>query len=186
MHVQVLSNVSKCVADIHGAGYVHRDFTPTSIVYQPTSMKFVPIGFSSSERVGGTRAHSFALVYAAPEVVAYADEHPGSEKSLEASTAMDAWSMGVIAVQLLTGTAPLDVGVQGVETVRVFFFFFLFCFVSDSFLCFFSGSQFGAQRLFPIGRNSSYQLLMREWHLFLCREKCTDYCLAFGCGCSGS
>lgn len=103
---------------MHAAGYVHRDFKPTSIIFQQTSMQFVSVGFSTAERIGGSRPHSFVLSYAAPEIVQFAEEHPGEAKALEATTAMDSWSMGVVAIELLTGAPALDVESSGVERVR--------------------------------------------------------------------
>lgn len=103
---------------MHEAGYVHRDFKPTSIIFQQTSMQFVAVGFSSAERIGGSRPHSYVLGYAAPEVVQFSEEHPGESKAMPASTAMDAWSMGVIAIELLTGGPALDVETYGVQSVR--------------------------------------------------------------------
>ena len=114
----MLSIVSGCMANMHEAGYVHRDFKPTSIIFQQTSMQFVSVGFSAVERIGGSRPHAFTLGYAAPEVVQFAEEHPGETKALEATTAMDSWSMGVIAIELLTGAPALDVDSFGVESVR--------------------------------------------------------------------
>lgn len=81
-------------------------------------MQFVSVGFSSAERIGGSRPHSFVLGYAAPEIVQFAEEHASEGKALEASTAMDTWSMGVIAIELLTGRPALDVDTDGVERVR--------------------------------------------------------------------
>lgn len=124
VHVQVLSSVSGCMANMHEAGFVHRDFKSTSIIFQQTSMQFVCIGFHAAERVGASRPHSFVLEYAAPEVVQFQDEHPGEQKALEASTAMDAWSMGVVCMELLTGGPVFDVVTHGADRVHLPFLLF--------------------------------------------------------------
>jgi serine/threonine protein kinase len=108
------------MANMHESGYVHRDFKPTKIIFQQTSMQFVCVGFSSAECIGGTRPHSYALTYAAPEVVQFTEEHSGESKAMSASTAMDSWSMGMIAIELLTGGPALDVETFGLEGVRFF------------------------------------------------------------------
>lgn len=59
----------------------------------------------------------FSLLYAAPEVIQACFRE--NRKEIRVTTALDAWSMGVIAVELFSGRAPLK-AFEGQEKVRLY------------------------------------------------------------------
>ena len=110
--MQVLSHLSKRLADMHDAGYVHRDLKPANVIGLPRQNRWTVIDFGCIARVGEIAALNFTLGYAAPEV-AHALEK--GNRSIESTPALDAWSLGVMAFELLPG-APAYNLLQGGST----------------------------------------------------------------------
>jgi serine/threonine protein kinase len=98
--LQMLSNISARLADMHEAGFVHRDLKPANVMWLPRENRWTIIDFGCAARIGAPAPLSFTLAYAAPEVV-HAFEM--GAKSIESTPALDAWSLGVMAFELLTG-----------------------------------------------------------------------------------
>eukprot|EP00892_Ulva_mutabilis_P004148 jgi/Ulvmu1/2104/UM125_0008.1 len=106
----VLSNISQRLADMHDAGYVHRDLKPANVMWLPRENRWTVIDFGCVARIGESVSLSFTLAYAAPEVVhcVYANQY-----TMEASPALDAWSLGVMAFELLTGAPAFQMVTDG-------------------------------------------------------------------------
>eukprot|EP00892_Ulva_mutabilis_P008118 jgi/Ulvmu1/5679/UM024_0026.1 len=96
----VLSNVAARLAVMHDAGLVHRDLKPANVMWLPRENRWTVIDFGCVARIGELAPLSFTLAYAPPEVVV---AHEAGAAHLEASAALDAWSLGVMAYELLTG-----------------------------------------------------------------------------------
>eukprot|EP00892_Ulva_mutabilis_P005729 jgi/Ulvmu1/3528/UM163_0010.1 len=103
--IAVLSNISKRLADMHDAGYVHRDLKPANVILLPRQNRWTIIDFGCVARTGEHAPLSFTLAYAAPEV---AEACHARRELLEVSPALDAWALGVIAIELLTGAPAFD------------------------------------------------------------------------------
>jgi serine/threonine protein kinase len=97
----VLAEVADLVAELHAAGYVHRDLKPGNVMCLPRDEKWAITDHGCVARLGISEPLRFSLAYAAPEVVRTAMQ-PDS-KGIVADTAFDAWSFGVIAFEILTG-----------------------------------------------------------------------------------
>ena len=108
--LQVLSNISKRLSDMHEAGYVHRDLKPANVMWLPRQNRWTVIDFGCVARIGQTAPLSFTLAYAAPEVVA---AYQRQEVRVQCSPALDAWSLGVLAFELLTGAPAFDLVAEG-------------------------------------------------------------------------
>ena len=111
--VQVLCHIADRLADLHSAGYVHRDLKQSNVMWQPQCNRWTLIDFGLVTRIGQPAKIGFSLGYAAPEVVI---AFRRGEPAVIASEAMDAWSLGVLAVELFTNDVGLDL-MQGTETV---------------------------------------------------------------------
>lgn len=99
-HLQVLSHIADRLKDLHTAGYVHRDIKPGNIMFLTRTKRWTLIDFGCAARTGSQVHTGFSLLYAAPEALkAYLE----GEGGLRASEALDAWSLGVLAIELLTG-----------------------------------------------------------------------------------
>eukprot|EP00892_Ulva_mutabilis_P004168 jgi/Ulvmu1/2122/UM127_0007.1 len=96
----VVSNLSKRLADMHDAGYVHRDLKPANVMWLPRENRWTVIDFGCAARIGVLAPLHFTLAYAAPEVV---HAYEGRQKTVRACPALDAWSLGIVAFELLTG-----------------------------------------------------------------------------------
>ena len=113
--LQVLSHVSARLADMHEAGYVHRDVKPANVMWLPRENRWTVIDFGCAARIGESVALAFTLTYGAPEVV---DAFETQQRRVEASPAVDAWALGVMAFELLTGAPAFQPLTHGCESVR--------------------------------------------------------------------
>ena len=95
-------HVATRLRDMHAAGYVHRDVKPGNIMLLPRKNSWTVIDFGCTARTGEPAPLSFTVQYAPPEVI---DAYLANHKSIVATEAMDAWAMGVVAFELLTGTS---------------------------------------------------------------------------------
>jgi eukaryotic-like serine/threonine-protein kinase len=113
--MQVLANVAKRLEAMHKAGYAHRDLKPANVMWLPRENQWTLIDFGCAAKIGQEAPLSFTLAYAAPEVIRV--WHQGG-KTCEATAAVDAWSLGVMVYELLTGRPAFDVFMQGRDAVR--------------------------------------------------------------------
>ena len=98
--LQVLSHIADRLKDLHGAGYVHRDIKPGNIMFLPRTKRWTLIDFGCAARTGSHARTGFSLFYAAPEALR---AYMAGEGGVVAAEALDAWSLGVLAIELLTG-----------------------------------------------------------------------------------
>lgn len=103
--LQVLSHIADRLKDLHDAGYVHCDIKPGNIMFLPRTKRWTLIDFGCAAKTGTWICTGFGLFYAAPEAV---QGYLEGEKGLIASEALDAWSLGVLAIELFTGQPVFD------------------------------------------------------------------------------
>jgi serine/threonine protein kinase len=94
--MQILQHICECLTDLHGAGYVHRDLKPANIMWLPSQNRWTLIDFGCTARRGEEALTGFSLMYAAPEVVKA--HFQDKRATMQATAALDVWSVGVIAV----------------------------------------------------------------------------------------
>jgi eukaryotic-like serine/threonine-protein kinase len=115
--MQLLSNVAARLADMHEAGFVHRDLKPANVMWLPRENRWTVIDFGCTARIGAPAPLCFTLAYAAPEVVRALEM---GTKTIIGTTALDAWSLGVMAFELLTGSPAFRLVTDGRARVCVF------------------------------------------------------------------
>jgi serine/threonine protein kinase len=113
--LQLLSNVSARLSYMHEAGFVHRDLKPANVMWLPRENRWTIIDFGCAARIGTPAPLSFTLAYAAPEVVRAFEM--GKDR-IESNPALDAWSLGVMAFELLTGLPAFRLVTDGRARVR--------------------------------------------------------------------
>jgi tetratricopeptide (TPR) repeat protein len=90
-------DILRAVAYLHRRGIVHRDVKPDNVLYVDGHAKVVDFGLSIA-REHSTDEIAGSLAYLAPEILL---GDPATERS-------DLWSIGVLGVELLTGTHPFE------------------------------------------------------------------------------
>ena len=115
LSMQILSNISVRLSDMHDAGYVHRDLKPANVMWLPRQNCWTVIDFGCVARIGAQAPLNFTLTYAAPEVI---HEFLAGKQSIQASPALDAWALGVMAFELLTGAPAFNILTAGANSVR--------------------------------------------------------------------
>jgi serine/threonine protein kinase len=108
--LQLLSNIAQRLSDMHEAGFVHRDLKPANVMWLPRENRWTVIDFGCAARIGVEAPLSFTLAYAAPEVVRALEM---GTKTVVSTPALDAWSLGVMAFELLTGSPAFRLVTDG-------------------------------------------------------------------------
>lgn len=101
--------------DLHASGYVHRDLKPANVMWLPRENRWTIIDFGCVAIAGTTASTAFSVAYAAPEVV---QAHRMGEKSIQVKEALDVWSFGVMAYELMAGEPAVSFD-NGIEQVPV-------------------------------------------------------------------
>ena len=101
---------------MHDAGCVHRDLKPANVMWLPRANRWTLIDFGCVARVGQQAPLQFTVAYAAPEIIR---SFFMQQCVVEATPALDAWSLGVMAFELLTGAPAFDILADG--RARVWF-----------------------------------------------------------------
>ena len=113
--MQIIGQVANCLSELHSRGWVHRDLKPGNIMFLPRTSSWTLIDFGLAARTGEKACLGFTLVYAAPEVIMAANE---GFKAVTADPAMDAWALGVMAFELLTGRPIFRQMIDSTDDVR--------------------------------------------------------------------
>ena len=94
---------------------MHRDLKPANVMLLQRENRWTIIDFGCAARSGVRSPLCFTLAYAAPEVVHAWD---AGHSTIACSPALDAWSLGVMAFELLTGAPAYKMLTDGRDKVR--------------------------------------------------------------------
>ena len=114
--VAVLANVATRLRDMHDAGYVHRDIKPENVMFLPRENRWTVIDFGCAAHAWKTAPLAYTLVYSPPEVAEAVD---AGARTIGVTPAMDAWALGVVAFELLTGQSAFNLVIEGRDSVRL-------------------------------------------------------------------
>jgi serine/threonine protein kinase len=94
---------------------VHRDIKPGNIMWLPRQNRWTLIDFGCAARTGDCAQLGFTIAYAAPEVI---QAFQGGVKRIVVTEALDAWSLGVLAIEVFTGAPAFD-RLASLDDVRI-------------------------------------------------------------------
>ena len=114
--VQVLSQIAATLHSLHDAGYVHRDVRPANIIWMPLEHRWALIGFERVARIDDVTPPAQRLPYAPPEVLHAAQS---GARSMVAAPSLDAWALGLVAIEVLAGQGSMLTMLEGATKVRV-------------------------------------------------------------------
>eukprot|EP00892_Ulva_mutabilis_P004530 jgi/Ulvmu1/2449/UM136_0001.1 len=97
--VDALSLITERLAQLHEAGWAHRDLKPGNVLRLPGQHSWTLMDFGCAARSGETVPLTFSPAYAPPEA-AWAAER--GDRTIVADAAADMWALGVMAFELLT------------------------------------------------------------------------------------
>eukprot|EP00892_Ulva_mutabilis_P010008 jgi/Ulvmu1/737/UM010_0110.1 len=103
--IQIIGQVARCLSELHDRGWVHRDLKPANIMFLTRSDTWTLIDFGLAWRIGQPASIGYTLAYAAPEVIT---AKIAGVKRLVAEASVDAWALGVMAFELLTGAPAFN------------------------------------------------------------------------------
>jgi serine/threonine protein kinase len=110
----VIHHIAERLHDLHAAGYCHRDLKPGNVMWLPRKNRWTLIDFGCASKLGEEARIAYSLAYAAPEVIHAVRE---GRNTIMASDKLDAWSLGVMAVELLTNKPPFNL-LEGKDKVE--------------------------------------------------------------------
>jgi eukaryotic-like serine/threonine-protein kinase len=110
----VLANVAMRLSELHAGGFVHRDLKPANVMWLPRENRWTVIDYGCAARSGESAPLLFTLVYAAPEVLRALKD---GQDAIIADPALDAWSLGVMAFELLSKEPAFHVLADGKQEV---------------------------------------------------------------------
>ena len=84
---------------------MHRNVKPSNVLWMPSESRWALDGFWNVARIGETAPVNFAIAYAAPEAASAAQL---LQHDLRADPALDAWALGVIALELFMDAPVFD------------------------------------------------------------------------------
>lgn len=112
---QVLSQIANTLHELHAAGYAHRDIRPANVLWMPLEHRWALVGFGHVARIDDVAPPTVRLPYAPPEAIRASN---AGARSMLVSPAVDAWALGLLAVEILAGRSAMLTMLEGPCKVR--------------------------------------------------------------------
>jgi serine/threonine protein kinase len=96
----VFTHIAERLKDLHDCRYLHRDIKPGNIMWLPRKKRWTIIDFGCAAHTGERARTGFSLFYTAQEVI---QAYKAGDRELTATEALDAWSVGILALEMFTG-----------------------------------------------------------------------------------
>ena len=107
--VELLEEVLSILEFVHDRGVIHRDIKPDNIIRRASDNKLVLVDFGAVKQLRGSHPHGIGIPQRTATVAigtpGYMPTEQGQGKPRPNS---DLYALGIIAIQALTGVAPID------------------------------------------------------------------------------
>lgn len=103
--MQILARIAVRLEYLHAHGYVHRNLKPSTVLWLQHTARWTLTELTTAARTAEPAPPAFTLCYTAPEVV---EELQKGATAVTPQPAQDVWALGVIAIELLTGSPAFD------------------------------------------------------------------------------
>ena len=113
--MQILSRIAERLEYLHAHGYVHRDLKPSTVLWLHHTGRWSLTELTTAARTAEPAVPPFTLCYSAPELC---EELQMGAKMVAPQPAQDVWALGVIAIELLTGSPAFDLTRTSFSQVR--------------------------------------------------------------------
>lgn len=113
----MIKSIAGLLHTLHEAGFVHGSLSPRSVLFLPNSDAWTFADLTHLTPCNQQSIPSHCLFYAAPEVIHCAVQGA----AVTTKRHLDAWALGVIVFELLTGKSwalPVESSLENVRTVR--------------------------------------------------------------------
>ncbi|MBW4595040.1 MAG: protein kinase [Brasilonema angustatum HA4187-MV1] len=111
--IELLVEVLGILKFVHGQGVIHRDIKPDNIIRRASNRKLVLVDFGAVKQLRGSggyggRSQMFTVHHSATVAIGTPGYMPTEQGQGKPRPNSDMYALGIIAIQALTGIAPVD------------------------------------------------------------------------------
>ncbi|NMF63300.1 serine/threonine protein kinase [Brasilonema octagenarum] len=111
--IELLMEVLDILKFVHGQGVIHRDIKPDNIIRRASNKRLVLVDFGAVKQLRGSggyggRSQMFTVHHSATVAIGTPGYMPTEQGQGKPRPNSDMYALGIIAIQALTGIAPVD------------------------------------------------------------------------------
>ncbi|WP_063800753.1 protein kinase domain-containing protein [Mastigocoleus testarum] len=107
--VELLEEVLSILEFVHDQGVIHRDIKPDNIIRRASDNKLVLVDFGAVKQLRGSHPHGIGIPqHTATVAIGTPGYMPTEQGQGKPRPNSDLYALGIIAIQALTGVAPID------------------------------------------------------------------------------
>ncbi len=107
--VELLEEVLSILEFVHDRGVIHRDIKPDNIIRRASDNKLVLVDFGAVKQLRGSYPHAIGIPqHTATVAIGTPGYMPTEQGQGKPRPNSDLYALGIIAIQALTGVAPID------------------------------------------------------------------------------